>query len=102
MHATRQQYFDLQKVFNEILEGEKYKLFFANKNQYDTMRTGLLRKYKRYIILVSSISDNPYEGKFLRSSWDSDEVSGIFYLANESERNNEPGRVYLAVRVTEL
>jgi hypothetical protein len=87
--------FNLQKIFNEILAGEKKKILFATRNEYDALRTSLLRKYRDYNELIERLgSPNSFEGKFLKCSFSKEDVSGTFELADDARRSNKPGKVY--------
>lgn len=92
--------FDTQQVFNKILEGEKQKILFVNQREYESLRCSLLRKYKNYLVQLDKIaSGHRYEEQFLKCSWNSNEVSGAFYLEEKNKRVHAPGarKLYTAI-----
>lgn len=90
----------LQQIFNDILAGETKKVLFFDKKEYDSTRTSLLRKFREYLALIEKLgSDNPYDGKFLRCSWNSELGEGTFLLDDERRKSNLPGKTY---QVSEL
>lgn len=90
----------LQQIFNAILLGETQKVLFFDKKEYDSTRTSLLRKFREYLSLLEKLgSDNPYEGQFLRCSWNGELGEGTFLLDDERRKSNLPGKTY---KVSEL
>ena len=77
----------LQAVFNSVLTGEKVTLAHFDKADYDSFVVCIRRKLR---ILVKTLDDiggtNPYEGKYIQCSFDSESVSGTYNLADVSQR----------------
>ena len=91
---------DLQGIFNEILEGKKKKVLFIHARHYDSTRSNLLRKFRTYLALLESLGGpNFLEEKFLKCSWNGEEVSGTFYLEEKTKRTNVPGKVYNTIDI---
>lgn len=68
---------------------------FVNKQEYDSARTGLLRKLRDCIALLDKLgTPNPYEGKFIRCHWNKDTGVGIFLLEDAENKKNTPNRLY--------
>jgi hypothetical protein len=93
-----EQKFDVQSIFNHVLEGQGQKVLFADKKEYDSLRVTLVRKYTNYTALLESLGGPNYlENKFFRAAWNGKEVSGTFTLEEKEERKNLPGRLYRVI-----
>jgi hypothetical protein len=86
----------LQGVFNSILAGSQVKLAFLSKKDYESFRTMLLRKYKKYVELLKELEGNLYEGRYVSCSWDGLTKQGTFQLSNTSDKI---ARRYVAVQL---
>lgn len=82
------------------MEGKKIEVLFVDMQQYDSMRSSLSRKFRNYLKLIEDLGGpNFLENKFLRCSWNSDKVSGVFCLEDRKQRSNARNKTYT---VTEL
>lgn len=85
----------LQDIFNQILAGSTQAVLFASQSQYESMRSSLGRKWREYLGLLDRLgAPNSFEGKYLKCSWKSEEGQGVFRLAEEHERTNNPNKTY--------
>lgn len=90
--------FNVNGLYNEVLEGSVVKLLFANKTEFESVRVTFLRKFKRYKALLESLGGpNFLDGKFMRCSFNGAECSGTFSLEAEEKRKNLPGKMYTAI-----
>jgi len=86
---------DLQEIFNGVLAGSTLKIFFRDHKHYESIRTNLQRKFRRYRELIAELGgDDPFDGRFLKCSWNSSDVAGTFKLEDAAKRSNVPGRTY--------
>lgn len=89
------QMFNLQNIFNKIIAGEVVKIPMNSQAEYDSLRSSLLRKNRIYLALLDDLGGpNPFEGKYLKASWRLETLTGTFELAEDSRRQNKPGKLY--------
>ena len=91
-------YVDIQQLFNEVVAGQTKKLLLADQRDYEALRSSMLRKFRKYKEMLQDLgAPYAYEDKFLRCSFNKDEVSGTFSLADVSTRTNNRAKVYQVV-----
>lgn len=89
---------NLQSVFNDVVAGETKSILFRDKRDFESTRTALLRKFRRYKALITDLGGaDPFEGKFLRCAWDKEECIGSFYLACDEKKQNNPAKTLQVV-----
>jgi hypothetical protein len=77
----------LNQIFKRITTGEKVEAQFTDKQEYESARTGLLRKFRKDVEAFTKCGfPSPMEGKYLKCSWDGGELSGSFELADEARK----------------
>lgn len=93
--------FNVNGLYNEVLEGKIAKLLFKDKTEFESIRVTFLRKFKRYKGLLESLGGpNLLDGKFMRCSFNGKECSGTFSLELEDKRKNLPGKMYTAIIIS--
>lgn len=89
---------NLQFVFNDILSGASKTILFSDKAAYESVRTALLRKFRKYRLLLNDLGGaDPFDGRFLRCSWDKEECTGTFHIELDERRTNNPNKVLKTV-----
>ena len=78
----------LQSVFNDVLSGETLTVLHNTKAEYESMRSALLRKFRRLKEDMEKLGYDTYAGKFIQCRYDSIEVSGTYTLAADTARTN--------------
>lgn len=77
----------LQDVFNHLLLGKEIKLIFNSKQEYDSLRTSLIRKLRKASEGMESIGDfNPYREQFVKSSYSAETGEAVFQLAHKEQK----------------
>ena len=81
---------NLQSIFNQILLGEKVEVLLADKKEFDSLRTMLIRKFKKAAEGMESIGDyNPYKGMFVSASWNKETNVATFCQAEVSSKKRK-------------
>lgn len=79
----------LQDIFNQVvMNDETVAIPFADAKQYNSFRTGLLRKYSRYRAGCQQVGITSYDERFISCSFDGTARVGTFQLKwlEESKR----------------
>lgn len=89
---------NLQFVFNDVVAGTTRAILFRDKQEFESTRTALLRKFRQYKMLLDGLGGaDPFEGKFLRCRWEREECRGVFYIEDTSQRQNNPAKILQVV-----
>ena len=81
----------LQEIFNKLLERETLVLDHFSKRDYDSTVVMVRRKFRNYCKLFSDIgAPNPYEGHYVKITWNPETCQGTYSIALTDERQNAP------------
>jgi hypothetical protein len=89
----------IQELFDAITrEGKTVSLTLGTRNEFETLRTGLLRKYSRYVAECSSVGIDMYDDKYLSSTYSKQDQQAIFMLANKDQQKRK-SKSYVATLI---
>jgi hypothetical protein len=94
--------FSTHQILKKLLGYAEVTVAFFDKAAYDSARTSLLKQFKKNCALLESMDHNPYEGKYLKATFNRDKVEGTFKLEDDMRKTNIKNRRYNIVDIKEL
>lgn len=92
-----------RQVLNSILGGQELKISFVSAADYNSARVSLLKMFKQKVDQFESLDiPNPWEGKFIKATFNKTDVVGTFRLEEDHRKTNIRGRIYSVVETKDL
>jgi len=77
----------LQELFNALLAGKTITVDHFSKRDYDSLVVSVRRKFRLYCKLFEDLgTPNPYEGQYVKITWNPDTSQGTYQLAPQEQR----------------
>ena len=77
----------LQELFNALLAGKTITVDHFSKRDYDSLVVSVRRKFRLYCKLFEDLgTPNPYEGQYVKITWNPDTSQGTYQLATQEQR----------------
>jgi hypothetical protein len=81
---------DTNSIFNAITKGKTANVNLADRKEFDSLRTGLLRRYSRWATDFSNMGDDTYTEQYVSSVFDPKIGLATFQLKPKDEMRRKP------------
>lgn len=89
-------------LYFTILTGDTIKLGFSSKQEYESLRTNFLQRFKLSKSKAALLQIDPYGGKFLKCSWDGETKQGTFQLEEYARKLHDGVAAAVQLRKDDL
>ena len=81
---------DTNQVFDAVTKDKTVQVQFNGRTEFDTLRTGLLRRYARWAQDFDNMGDDTYTKQYVSSVFDPATSMGTFQLKSKDEMRRKP------------
>lgn len=85
---------DTNQIFKAVTDGKTVSVTLNTRNEFDTLRTGLLRRYARWAQDFDNMGDDTYTKQYVSSTFTVDETgtagAATFVLKSKDDMLRKP------------
>ena len=81
---------DTNTLFRTICNGTAVQVTLTSRAEFDSLRTGLLRRYTRWAEQFSNMGDDSYTQQYVSSIFDADSKVATFHLKSKDDMKRKP------------
>lgn len=81
---------DTNELFRAITDGRTVEVQLSTRTEFDTLRTGLLRRYTRWAEQFSNLGDDTPSQSYVSSVFNADTKAATFQLKSKDDMKRKP------------